>query len=78
MRADSIRARRLATVPYSDAGYYDRNVSFSRPSGSSCIAGRTIYGSTACRMCLHMPCVGFGTYRPLRQLRPYARTDAYR
>jgi hypothetical protein len=34
-------------------------------------------GLRAFRMCLHMPCVGFGTYRPLRQLRPYARTYAY-
>jgi hypothetical protein len=35
-------------------------------------------GLTACRMRLHMPYLGFGTYRPPRQLRPYAHTDAYR
>ena len=35
-------------------------------------------GLTVCRMRLHMTSVGYGTYRPRRQLRTYARAYTYR
>ena len=55
------------------------SVRFATPSQARCWLRRTpTNGLTACRMRLHMPYVGFGTYRPRRQLRPYARAYAYR
>jgi hypothetical protein len=77
MRADSIRARGAGNGHSQRCRIYGCNNAFSDTMGSSCIAGRTIYGLTACRMRFAYRLRSFAT-TAASPLRRHARAHAYR